>query len=98
MLPHYCLFLCCLRPQRKDKIFRRARDSFAKEIDLVHLLQQLRYLNAIVSTQAAPLKTREKLMHKSMLIALKEDSSEPTVSEELSQGEHRLVDHSSVEL
>ena len=99
MLPHCCLFLCCLRPRRKDKIFRRARDSYAEEIDVVHLLHQLRFLNAIVPTQAVPLKTREKLKHKSKLIALKEDSSDSTVSElELSRGEHRLADHSSVEL
>ena len=98
-LPHCCLLLCCLRPRRKDKILSRARDSFAEEIDVVHLLHQLHFLNAIVPTQAIPLKTREKLKHKSKLIALKEDSSESTVSEfELSRVEHRLADHSSVDV
>ena len=48
-LPKCCLGWKCLRPNKQDKIFDRARNHLQKELDLVGLIRQLRFFNAAIS-------------------------------------------------
>ena len=44
-----CWFCKCIRPNRHDRLFNRARDHLQQELCYVGLIQQLRFFNAAFS-------------------------------------------------
>ena len=47
-LPKRCRNLKCIRQSKKDLYFKRAREQFSDELDVVTILRQLRFLTAAV--------------------------------------------------
>ena len=43
LLPSCCSSCGCLRRRNKDKLFKKAREQLNEELDIVHLLQSLRF-------------------------------------------------------
>ena len=49
LLPKCCLSIGCLRRKSRDKDFKKARERFTEEMDLVRHLQKMRYFGAAIS-------------------------------------------------
>ena len=47
-LPKRCRNLKCIRQNKKDHYFKRAREQFSDELDVVTILRQLRFLTAAI--------------------------------------------------
>ena len=57
-LPKFCLRMGCLKRSRYDKIFHKARNDLQQEMDLVKLLQKLRYFEDALSSILPPSKAK----------------------------------------
>ena len=49
LLPKCCLSIGCLQRKSRDKDFKKARERFTEEMDLVRHLQKMRYFGAAIS-------------------------------------------------
>ena len=77
-LPNCCLVLCRLRPKGRAEKFKKARDKLADEMDLVSLLQNVRFFNAAMKQLLTPEKFEQlktQTMKLSIDTAKYEDSS-----------------------
>ena len=83
-LPKFCLKSRCLKRSNIDQNFAKARQGLQKEMDLIKILQQLRFFNAAIDL----LLTRERaeslrnstLMHE-LEAATKHNVSDSTTTE-----------------
>ena len=48
-LPKFCLKSKCLRPNKHDKLFEKARNHLNQELDLVGLIHQLRFFHSAIN-------------------------------------------------
>ena len=48
LLPKKCLPYTCLHRTKRDKYFERSRNAFNEEIDLVRIVQRLRFFDAAI--------------------------------------------------
>ena len=51
-----CCLVACLRKRRRDRVFERAREKLGRELDLVQLLQQIRFFSLAIDSLLVPAK------------------------------------------
>ena len=78
----FCSTVGCLWRKRKDKLFMRARDLYAEELDVVSVIQQRRFFNMALK-KLMKKDNLVKLKKKARKIDLKSDSSSASQDEVL---------------
>ena len=73
-LPSICLGLGCLKLRKRDRIFAEARDKLSDELDVVQLLQKLRFFDKALR-QLLPQTQLKKLSNEARFVTLSTQES-----------------------